>query len=266
VVGETLLGENDPVVFRIERARGTSPFLLTCDHAGRSIPRRLQDLGLSEQERSSHMGWDLGVAALGDRLSERLDAFLILHNYSRLVIDANRPPWAPDSIPTLSERTRITANDDLSPADRDQRFRELFQPYHQRLREELDARLTASAPCVLVALHTFTPIYLDERRPWHIGVLYGRDARLGRRLGAELRKAGAWNVADNEPYSVSDDTDYTIIEHGERRNIPHVEIEIRQDLLETQSDIQDWAERLGTALEKAMWQLECELTRIGRKC
>lgn len=259
---ETLLCAEDPAVYRIGRARGTSPFLLTCDHAGRTIPRRLQDLGLSEQERSSHRGWDLGVAALGQQLSERLDAFLILHNYSRLVIDANRPPGAPDSIPTLSERTRIAANEDLSPADRLQRCRELFHPYHQRLRDELDARSAASAPCVLVALHSFTPVYLDERRPWHIGVLYGRDARLGRRIGAELRNAVAWNVGDNQPYSVSDETDYTIIEHGERRGIPHVEIEIRQDLLQTQSHVQDWAETLGTALEAAMRQLNREMPRV----
>jgi len=247
---DALLGEDDPPVFRIEHADGSSPFLLTCDHAGRAIPHKLVSLSLSEHELSTHVAWDLGVAELGRRLAARLDAFLIMHNYSRLVIDANRPPGAPDSIPTHSERTRIAANEGLSSIDAGKRFEELFQPYHQRIRAELDSR--GARPSVLVALHSFTPVYMDERRRWHVGVLYGRDPRLARLLREALRKDGALVVGDNEPYAVSDASDYTIIEHGERRGIPHVELEIRQDLLESAFGVQSWAERLGGVLEEAV--------------
>jgi predicted N-formylglutamate amidohydrolase len=247
-----LLTESDPAVFRIERASGRSAFLLTGDHAGRAIPHRLARLGLSEDELSTHVAWDLGVAELGRRLSARLDAFLILHNYSRLVIDANRPPGTPDSIPTICERTRVAANEGLSSGDVRERFEEVFLPYHRRIRDELDARGESANRSVLVALHTFTPVYLGEARRWHAGVLYGRDARLAGLVREGLRGDAALIVGDNEPYSVSDATDYTIVVHGERRGIPHVELEVRQDLVATESDAQGWAERLGGVLEKAL--------------
>jgi predicted N-formylglutamate amidohydrolase len=247
---DALLGEDDPPVFVIERAEGSSAFLLTCDHAGREIPRRLARLRLSEHDLSTHVASDLGVAELGRRLSARLDAFLIMHNYSRLVIDANRPPGAPDSIPTLSERTRIAANEGLSSIEARERLEEIFRPYHRRIGDELDAR--SARPTVLVTVHSFTPVYMDERRRWHVGVLYGRDPRLGRLVLERLRSDGALVVGDNEPYSVSDASDYTIIVHGERRGIPHVELEIRQDLLASELGVESWAERLATILEDAL--------------
>lgn len=252
---EVLLSEDDPPVFRIERAQGSSVFVLTCDHAGRGIPRRLASLRLSEHELSTHVASDLGVAELGRRLSERLDAFLIVHNYSRLVIDANRPPGAPDSIPTLCERTRIAANEGLSSSDARQRFEEVFQPYHRRIRDELDRRSARASPSVLVALHSFTPVYMDERRAWHVGVLYGRDARLGRLVRDGLRRDGTLMVGDNQPYAVSDASDYTLVVHGEQRGIPHVELEVRQDLLASESGVQSWAERLAGVLQEAVARL-----------
>ena len=247
-----LLGEGDPPVFLIEHADGKSPFVLTCDHAGCTIPHRLAGLGLSEHDRSTHVAWDLGVAALGRRLSARLDAFSIMHNYSRLVIDANRPPEASDSIATLSERTRIRANEGLSTGDARARFEEVFEPYHQRIRDELDARSARACSSVLVTLHSFTPVYMGEARPWHVGVLYGRDPRLARLVRDRLRNDGALVVGDNQPYSVSDASDYTIVVHGEQRGIPHVELEIRQDLLASAAGVEEWVERLGCVLEEVV--------------
>jgi predicted N-formylglutamate amidohydrolase len=247
-----LLSADDPPVFTVERAQGTSAFVLTCDHAGREIPRKLGSLGLSDQKLATHVAWDLGVAELGQRLSAHLDAFLILHSYSRLVIDPNRPPTASDSIPVLSERTRIAANEGLSSTDARERFEQLVLPYHQRLADELDARRARTHPSILVALHSFTPVYLDEARPWHVGVLYGRDLRFGRLVLEQLRGDNALHVGDNQPYSVSDDSDYTLIVHGEQRGIPHVGIEIRQDLLANDSGAQRWAEQLAGVLKAAL--------------
>jgi predicted N-formylglutamate amidohydrolase len=247
-----LLGDADPPVFSIAGAAARSPFVLVCDHAGRAVPRALADLGLSAQELSTHVAWDLGVAELGRRLAARLDAFLIMHNYSRLVIDANRPPGAADSIVTLSEHTRIAANDGLSPAAARARVVELFEPYHDRIHAELDARRARQALSVLLALHSFAPVFLGDARPWHVGVLYGRDARLARPVLEGLRRDGALEVGDNQPYAVSDASDYTLVVHGERRGIPHVELEIRQDLLARAADAQRWADRLGDVLEEAV--------------
>ncbi len=248
-----MLTATDVPAFSVERAAGLSDYVLTCDHAGRAIPEQLGGLGLSEPERCTHVAWDLGVAELGRRLSARLDACVILQSYSRLVIDANRPPGTSDSILTLSERTRIAANEALPASAVQARLDEIFQPYHARIRAALDAR--GARPTALVALHSFTPVYLDERRPWHVGVLYGRDARLGRLMLDVLRRDPALVVGDNEPYAVSDATDYTIVVHGEQRRIPHVELEVRQDLIACAADVEAWSERLARTLEEAALQL-----------
>jgi predicted N-formylglutamate amidohydrolase len=249
---ERLLCPDDPPVYALERAGGTSPVLLVCDHAGRAIPSKLGALGLSERELGTHVAWDLGIEGLGRRLSERLDAFLIQHCYSRLVIDVNRPLGSAESILTLSERTRVPGNEGLSRAQARQRGTELFEPYHARIGEELDRRLREGRPSVLVALHSFTPRYLDLERRWHAGVLYGRDARLGRALLAELRADPALEVGDNEPYAVSDESDFTIVAHGERRGILHVELEIRQDLLASEDARERWSARLAAVLERVL--------------
>jgi predicted N-formylglutamate amidohydrolase len=248
----TLLSADDPAAFELVRPQGRSACLLTCDHAGRAIPRRLNRLGLGEPELSAHVAWDLGVAELGRRLSARLDAVLILQPYSRLVIDANRPLGAADSIPVLSERIRIPANEGLSAEQIRQRVEEVFQPYHRRLAEELDHRAAHGRPSVLVTLHSFTPVFLDEERPWQVGVLYGRDARLGRLMHRQLCRDPALVVGDNQPYAAGDETDYTIIVHGEQRAIPHVELEVRQDLLATDAGLRTWTERLARALEACL--------------
>ena len=51
-------------------------------------------------------------------------------------------------------------------------------------------------------------------------------------------------VGDNEPYAVSDETDYTIPVHGEARGLMNSGIEIRQDLIADQAGQREWAERL----------------------
>jgi predicted N-formylglutamate amidohydrolase len=251
VNNETLLGADDPPVFEILRADGRSDFVLTCDHAGLAIPRKLGRLDLSEEVFATHVASDLGVAELGRRLCARLDAFLIAHNYSRLVIDPNRPPEARDSIVTLSERTRVPANDNLAPNEVRQRVEELLEPYQRRIADELDRRAASGRRSVLVTLHSFTPVFHGEVRPWHVGVLYGRDARLAHRLLAALRADPGLVVGDNQPYSVNDASDYTVVVHGERRGIEHVEIEVRQDLLADDAGIESWAERLAAVLEVA---------------
>jgi predicted N-formylglutamate amidohydrolase len=167
------------------------------------------------------------------------------------VIDANRPPGSPQSIVTLSERTRVSGNEGLSRADAEAREREIFHPYHDRIRAELDRRAQAERPAIVVALHSFTPRFLDKDREWHAGVLYNRDPRLGRALLALLREELGLVVGDNEPYALGDATDYTIVTHGEKRGLSHVEIEIRQDLIAEASGQREWAERLARLLEQA---------------
>jgi predicted N-formylglutamate amidohydrolase len=252
---QSLLTPDDPPVFEVERPEGTSPFVFTCDHAGVVIPRRLATLGLSEAELHRHIGWDIGAAGVSRALSARMDAFLITQTYSRLVIDVNRPLGSPQSILVVSERTAIPGNEGLPAEDVAQRQQEVFKPYHDRIQQALDARLAAGRPTVLVSMHSFTPSYMDLARRWHMGILYNRDPRLGHALLELLREEPALVVGDNEPYAVSDDSDYTIGTHGEQRSIPHVEIEIRQDLIAEPAGQAEWAERLARLFERALPRL-----------
>ena len=246
-----LLAPDEPPAVIEYRAAGTSPFLLVCDHAGRRIPRRLHDLGLKESDRARHIAWDIGIAGVGRHLADRLDACLIMQPYSRLVIDCNRPPGGAESILAVSDGTPIASNVDLSAQDAELRRREIFTPYHRTIATHLDAREKTRRPTILISLHSFTPVYAGIRRPWQVGVLSHRDRALAAALLELLRKRGEWVVGDNEPYDVTDDTDYTIPVHGERRGIPHVAIEIRQDLIGEEPGQRQWAERLAELLPKA---------------
>jgi len=163
-----LLDPDDPPPFSLDNAAGGSVFFLCCDHAGRTFPRRLGTLGLPEEETRRHIAWDIGIAGVGRQLSRLLDAPLLLQNYSRLVIDCNRDPAVPSSIPEISEATQIPGNRGLDAAARADRVAAIFRPYHDALKAALDRRGTT----VLVALHSFTPVFRGVARPWHAGVLY----------------------------------------------------------------------------------------------
>jgi predicted N-formylglutamate amidohydrolase len=239
-----LLGHEDVPPIHEHNAAGRSPFLLICDHYGRLIPKQLGDLGLTEGELTRHIAWDIGIAGVAEALSQQLDAHLIAQRYSRLVIDCNRPPHTASSIPLISEATTIPGNDGLARAAAEARRMQIFDPYHRRIGEIIEGRLHAGMPTVLVSLHSFTPVYAGIARPWHIGTLYHRDTHLPPRLLKLLRAEADLVVGDNEPYAVSDETDYTIPVHGEMRGLMNTGIEIRQDLISDQAGEKSWADRL----------------------
>src|SRR6516165_11001884 len=251
VPDQGLLDPDEPSPVIVENEAGSSVFFLTCDHAGRAIPRRLGRLGLPEGELRRHIAWDIGIGEVGQELSPLLDAALLLQTYSRLVIDCNRDPNVPSSIPEISETTAIPGNRDLTKAARTARIDAIFRPYHDTIAAALDRRAAEGRTTVLVALHSFTPVFNGVARPWHAAVLYNRDARLARSLFELLSDEDGLIVGDNEPYRVTDLTDYTVPVHGERRGLPHVEIEIRQDQIADPTGQAAWAERLARLLPAA---------------
>jgi predicted N-formylglutamate amidohydrolase len=248
---EPFLEHDEPAPATFNNEAGRSVFFLTCDHAGRVIPRRLDGLGLPDHETQRHIAWDIGIGAVGRQLSLLLDAAVVLQTYSRLVIDCNRDPKVPSSIPEISETTEIPGNRGLTEIARAARINEIFRPYHETIGAALDRRAAAGRASVLVALHSFTPVFKGVTRPWHAAVLYNRDARLARSLFELLSAEDGLVIGENEPYAVSDLTDYTVPVHGERRGLPHVEIEIRQDQITDPADQVLWAERLARLLPAA---------------
>jgi predicted N-formylglutamate amidohydrolase len=233
----------------IESARqGRSNFVIVVDHASARIPRRLGDLGLPRAELQRHIAWDIGSLAVARQIAAALDAPLVAQNYSRLVIDCNRDPGVASSIPAVGESIDIPGNIGLSAEEIAARRAEIFDPYHEHLRELLDERRTAGRPTILVAQHTMTDVFMGVRRAMHAAVLYNRDRRFAGLVLDGLRREADVSIADNEPYFVSDATDFTIPRHAEARQLPHVEIEIRQDLVRDAAGQVAWAQRITRAL------------------
>jgi len=245
-----ILAADEPSPVLISHPDGKSPFFFACDHAGRRIPRSLGTLGLPEHELQRHIGWDIGAWAVSLRLADALDAFTIGQLYSRLVIDCNRAPRVPTSIVEISELTKVPGNIGISETERVARAEQILWPYQNRIAAELDAR--AGRPTVLVAMHSFTPVYKGVARPWHAGVLFNRDDRFARIVLDLLQQEPGLVVGENEPYAVSDLTDYTVPVHGERRGLLHVEIEIRQDLIADEAGQEQWSEIFSRLLPEAL--------------
>ena len=131
------------------------------------------------------------------------------------------------------------------------RVAEIFAPYHAALSGALDRRAAAGMRTVLISVHSFTPVFLRKTRPWQVGLMFRHDRRLGGALLGLLREDILLHAGENEPYAISDETDYTIPVHGEARQLAHVGIEIRQDLLSDSAGQQAWAGRRAQLLPLA---------------
>jgi predicted N-formylglutamate amidohydrolase len=250
-IPDRLLAADEPSPVTVRNPNGASPFLIVADHGGNLAPRALGRLGVSDAEWQRHIGWDIGIAGVCRAIADALDATIIQQNYSRLIIDCNRTPGTETSMPQISESTPVPGNVGLSEAQKAARVGEIFRPYHDRIEAELDRRRAEGRPTALVAMHSFTPVYKDVARPWHAGVLYNRDPRFAHLIMALLKDEAGLVVGDNEPYSVTDHTDYTIPVHGERRGLHHTAIEIRQDLIADDDGQREWGARLARLLPLA---------------
>lgn len=257
---QQLLRAQDPRPVGEERLHGASPFLLIADHAGKAVPESLLDLGVSTGDLNRHIGIDIGIHGVSQRLSAMLDAPYIFQRYSRLVIDCNRPPGHPTSIAPLSDGTRVPGNVELAPAQVRLREQEIFWTYQSAIAGQIARmRLAGKAP-VVIAMHSFTPRHGDypAPRPWHIGVLFNRDDRLARPLISLLEAEGDLTVGVNEPYAVDDSGDYAVPVHCEKGGLLHVELEIRQDLIGGEEGQSAWAGRLARLLPEALHAVEAE--------
>lgn len=250
--GQPLLAIDEPPPYAVVNPDGASPYMLLCEHASNRIPRALGDLGLPEAERRRHIAWDIGVSALSQHLSRALDAPLFMTNYSRLVIDCNRPLAAPSAIPQTSETTDIPGNLDLTEAEKQQRIDTLFTPFADAVARRLDRLQADGKRPLVVGIHSFTPVYFGKQRPWHAGILHGEATGFGRTLVRELQNEASLTIGDNEPYNIHPDEDYTVPVHADARGLPGALIEVRHDLIDTLSGVGEWGDRLTRCLVAAL--------------
>ncbi len=254
-----------PVVQTVN-AGGSGPFVIVCDHASNRIPDPYGDLGLTPAQRQMHVAWDPGALNVSRELVRLLDAPLVHSTVSRLVIDCNRTYDAPDLIPVVSERVAIAANHDIGEDERRHRFERFHTPFHNAIRAVLDARRAAGRETVLVAMHSFTPVYLDVARPWPIGLIHGRDVRYTAALRDALQQEqGTMPVGWNEPYAALNGVTYTLEHHGDGRDLQSTMIEIRHDGILSPEGVLRWADILARTLEAARLALHARAVAATRQ-
>lgn len=244
----SLLAPGEPAPFEVVAADPRHPALLVCDHASARIPARLGTLGLPPAKLADHIALDIGAGALTRALEQRLQVPAVLTGYSRLVIDCNRRLEDPTAFPEWSDGVQVPGNAGLGSGERELRAETLYWPYHHAVRDQL-ARLEdlASAPA-LIAIHSFTPTMDGAARPWEIGILWDKDPRIPVPLMTRLREVPELKVGDNQPYSGKHPADFTVDHHAEAEGLPHVSIEVRQDLITTDEGVDRWADLLAEAL------------------
>ena len=251
-VPPALLGAGDAPPFEVVNPDGAARAVLFCDHASWAVPAALDGLGLDESVLRRHIGWDIGAGDVTRRLAGLLDAPAVLAGHSRLVIDCNRPPGAPSSIPAVSDGVAVPGNRNLDQAAAAVRAAACFTPYHDAI-ATMAAAVTArrGAPAV-ISMHSFTPVLDGFERPWRVGVLWDTDPRVAVPLIAALGEDASIHVGDNEPYSGRVPIPYSVPAHAERHGLPHVTVEIRQDLIDTHHGAEAWANLMAAALRRVL--------------
>jgi len=243
-----LLGADDPPAFTRLNPGAASRILLLGDHAGRAVPAALDRLGLGDPPFERHIAYDIGVEPVVRALSRLLDATAIFANHSRLVIDPNRQLIDPTSICVISDGVIVPGNRGLTWQDRARRVRDLFEPYHAAIEAEVEARVAAGHPPIVVSVHSFTPEMNGFHRPWHVGLLWGDDGDLSIAMASALGRDRSLVVGENEPYSGKNAHGYTMEEHVYPRRLTNTLIELRQDLVRDAPAAEAWAERLADAI------------------
>lgn len=243
---------------RVENPTARGPVLLVCEHASNVVPEVFGSLGLDPAVLRDHPAWDIGALALARRMAIMLDAALIAAPVSRLVVDPNREHDAHDLIPHAADGALVPGNADLSLEARAARIRAYHDPFHQAIGAYLAARPELLA---LVSVHSFTPVFLGEVRPWHAGMLYGADGRMADAMIESLSRDPHLNIGRNQPYAPEDGVFYTMTRHAAGR--ASVMIEVRNDLIRDEIGQARWAQLLAEAVNTAMQALNGGQEQIG---
>lgn len=233
--------------FEAIAATANGPLLLLCDHASNALPQGFGTLGLEAALFDTHIAHDIGAAAVTRALAAAWGAPAFLGAWSRLLIDLNRGADDPTLVMKLSDGSLIPGNARADEAEIARRIARFHAPYHDAITRQLDGMGPDTA---IISFHSFTPHWKGVPRVWEMGVLYDQDTRLSAPLMARLAEAG-FIVGDNEPYSGALEGD-TLWRHGTRRGLPHVLLEMRQDLIGDAVSAAAVAARLKPILEAAM--------------
>ena len=233
--------------FETLNENGAGDTIILCCHASNHFPPEFGDLGLSHTERHEHIAHDIGALELSVALSKIIDAPIVHSKVSRLVIDCNRDPTDFDAIPDVSAGVVIVGNQNLDEAARQARVRHAYHPYHNAI-DVLISRHAHKAELRLLAIHSFTPNYMGQKRELDIGVLIGDNSGYGDKILENLQAHQNLNVERDAPYDPNDRVYHTLNRHAKPRNLPSAMLEIRNDHLQDGTAIEKWARAIATVL------------------
>lgn len=254
--------QTDSPFERLECSTEPPALLFVCDHASNALPDAYGTLGLAPEAFETHIAYDIGAAHVTRVLAKTFGAPAILARWSRLLIDLNRGADDPTLVMKLSDGRIIPGNRDADAAEVANRLVQFHAPYHAAIDDEIARARNAGRVPVIFSMHSFTPAWKGVARPWEVGVLWDKDARLARPLMHALAGAG-FTVGDNEPYSGELENDCMYV-HGTMNGLPHVLIEIRQDLIATREKAEAFAERLVPILDQALAAMGAPEIRFTR--
>jgi len=227
---DTLLAPDEPAPFEILNEDGILPVLLVCDHASNRFPRSLGTMGLDYLNRVSHIALDIGANAVAEALADNLGATSVLCQYSRLIVDCNRELIDDSAFLEHSDGVDVPGNHNLQSSEKERRASEIYWPYHNAIKDQIIRLKKHGIDPVVISIHSFTPVINGSDREWDIGVLWDKDPLTAEIFLNKLIEAG-YVVGDNKPYSGKDPEDFTIDFHAESAGLPHVGIEICQNLI-----------------------------------
>jgi predicted N-formylglutamate amidohydrolase len=250
--------------FVVVPGRADAGLIVICDHASNAFPPGYGTLGLPADQLQRHIAYDIGAAAITRAIAGALDAPAVLSRFSRLLIDPNRGSDDPTLIMRLSDGAVVPGNRHLDQTERNKRFRLYYEPYHRAIDGTIDQCLAAGVPPALLSIHSFTESWKGVPRPWHVGVLWDKDARLAKPLLAHFEAEGTLIVGDNQPYSGALEGD-CMWQHGTMRGLAHAIIEVRQDLIREASGQKAWAGRIVEIVEKLRARADLHLNVIQRR-
>lgn len=251
---QPLLAADEPLPYVVMNPEAVAPILLVCDHASRRFPRALGTMGLDPFARRCHLALDIGAGALTEMLAESLGVTAVLCQYSRLIVDCNRQLMDPGAYLEFSDGVVVPGNRNLHKDEKEQRANAIYWPYHKAIEEQISRLNGQGIEPVFLSIHSFTPVMNGESRTWEMGILWDADRVTSEILVNDLREAG-YLVGDNEPYSGKAPQDFTIDHHAEPAGLPHVGIEIRQDLIHHD----DGVERIAEVMHKVFASLPARI-------
>ena len=248
-----LIGPRDPPPYTLLNEGGSARVLLVADHASNAIPEAMCKLGLDDWTLGQHVAYDIGTGMLVTHLAKHLDAPAVVAGYSRLLVDLNRSLEDPTAFPAESDGILIPGNQDLRSEEKSLRVKSFYTPYRVAVDRMVHRFRDSDIVPAFISIHSFTPELAGVHRPWHVGLLWDNDPRIPVPLLERLcAHPDGFHVGDNQPYSGKHPADYTIDHHAEAAGLPHVSIEIRQDLVDSEEGAERWARILHESLREIL--------------